>query len=391
MTASLRKKNMMESDCRTMATTTERAQDLLIGGRFRIQERLGSGAFGEVFKGFEVNTGHPVAMKIELTKDDHRSHLNLENRVYKRFNECPITVGIPKSYYCGCEGEYTVMVMDLLGPSLEDLFDLCNRRFNVKTVCMLGIQIIQRLQYLHSVGYLHRDIKPENFVMGLGPYSHIVYVIDVGLSKAWRDSTGKHIPCAEGKTLTGTARYVSINTHNGLEQSRRDDLESVSYLLSYFMRGSLPWQGLKLSKRDSHFESIRDIKIATSPAELCRGYPCQLATYVEYARSLEFEAEPDYNLCLQLLSAAIADMGEEYDYCYQWIDRGEVNSASDTRGSFNSQRPSRARSGVALRGSNCVVSSTFWRDSAEDDRTQSHLGSNFMEDTHDIYGLNDYF
>ncbi|CAJ1031003.1 Protein tyrosine kinase/Protein kinase domain/Fungal protein kinase, putative [Leishmania lindenbergi] len=390
MQASSHRQIRGETESCATGATNKRAQDVLIGGRFRIQERLGGGAFGEVFKGIEVNSGHPVAMKMELTKYDCRSHLNLESRIYKKFNECPVTIGIPKSYYCGRVGDYTVMVMDLLGPCLEDLFDVCHHKFNIKTVCMIGIQIIQRLQYLHSVGYLHRDIKPENFVMGLGANSHVVYVIDVGLSKAWRDSKGKHIPYAEGRSLTGTARYVSINTHQGIQQSRRDDLESVSYMLAYFVRGSLPWQGLKSPKRDVHFERIRDIKIATPPAELCKGCPHQLTDYLAYTRSLEFEAEPNYRHCVELLSAAIRDMGEEYDYCYQWINGSEGESTSDARGSVQSPRASGAHSGVAVRGSNFMTSSVFMGDSAANEMSKSQPNSNFIEDMQDIYGLNDF-
>ncbi|KAK7195389.1 casein kinase 1 isoform 2 [Novymonas esmeraldas] len=392
MTTASRKQSPVETDSRVTAATSKRAQDVLIGGRFQIQERLGGGAFGEVFKGTEVSNGHPVAMKMELTKDGHRSHLNLEHRIYKKFNECPVTVGIPQSYYCGRAGDYTVMVMDLLGPCLEDLFGVCHRKFSPKTVCMIGIQLIQRLQYLHSVGYLHRDIKPENFVMGLGSNSHVVYVIDVGLSKAWRDPNGQHISYAEGKSLTGTARYVSINTHKGIQQSRRDDLESISYLLAYFMRGNLPWQGLKTPKKDTRFERIRDVKVATTPADLCAGYPHQLGDLVEYARSLEFEAEPDYNYCVELLSTAIADMGEEYDYCYQWIERSEGDSASEARGSVASQRASAAPSGVAMGGTaSFMASSGFVAESAANEMSKSQLDSTFMEDIQDVYGLNDYF
>ncbi|KPA83495.1 putative mitochondrial casein kinase 1 isoform 2 [Leptomonas pyrrhocoris] len=373
------------------AINAKRAQEILIGGRFRIQERLGGGAFGEVFKGIDVNSGRPVAMKMELTKDGHRSHLNLEHKIYRKFNECPVTVGIPQSFYCGRAGDYTIMVMELLGPCLEDLFALCHRKFTPKTVCMIGIQIIQRLQYLHSVGYLHRDIKPENFVMGVGNNSHVVYVIDVGLSKAWRDASGKHISYAENKSLTGTARYVSINTHQGIQQSRRDDLESVSYLLSYFVRGNLPWQGLKSAKKDVRFERIRDLKIATSPHKLCDGYPRQLGDFVAYTRGLEFEAEPDYGYCVDLLSQAIKDMGEEYDYCYQWIVCSEDDNASDARVSMRSAHPSGAQSAVAVGGSSFMVSSVFVGDSVAGELEKSQMNNNFIEEMQDVYGLNDYF
>ena len=379
-----------KQDAEAAALNAKRAQEILIGGRFRIQERLGGGAFGEVFKGIDVNSGRPVAMKMELSKDGHRSHLSMEHRIYKKFNECPVTVGIPQSFYCGRVWDYTDMVMELLGPRLEDLIDLCHRKFTPKTVCMIGIQIIQRLQYLHNVGYLHRDIKPENFVMGLGSNSHVVYVIDVGLSRAWRDASGKHISYAENKSLTGTARYVSINTHQGIQQSRRDDLESVSYLLAYFVRGNLPWQGLKSAKKDARFERIRDVKLATSPRQLCEGYPSQLGDLVEYARGLEFEAEPDYDYCVNLLSQALKDMGEEYDYDYQWIERSGDDSGSDVRGSMRSTRQSIMQSAVAIGGSSLMVSSAFGGESAAGELDKSQTNKNFMDEMQDLYGLNDY-
>jgi serine/threonine protein kinase len=379
-----------KQDAEAAAANAKRAQAILIAGRFRIQERLGGGAFGEVFKGVDVNSGRPVAMKMELTKDGHRSHLNLEHKIYKKFNECPVTVGIPQSFYCGRAGDYTIMVMELLGPCLEDLFGLCHRKFTPKTVCMLGIQIIQRLQYLHGVGYLHRDIKPENFVMGIGNNAHVVYVIDVGLSKAWRDASGKHISYAENKSLTGTARYVSINTHQGIQQSRRDDLESVSYLLAYFVRGNLPWQGLKSPKKDTRFEKIRDVKLATSPHQLCEGYPSQLGDLTAYTRGLEFEAEPDYAYCVNLLSQALKDMHEEYDYGYQWIDRSDNDSGSDARGSMRSSRPSGAQSAVAIGNSSFMASSAFVGDSAAGELEESPTNQHFLEEMQDVYGLNDY-
>lgn len=115
--------------------------------------------------------------------------------------------------------------MDLLGPTVEHLFALCGKRLSLKSTLMLADQFIQRIEWIHSKDYIHRDIKPENFLMGIGNNSHIVHMIDFGLSKKYRDlKTHQHIPYKENKTLTGTARYASINAHLGIEQSRRDDL-----------------------------------------------------------------------------------------------------------------------------------------------------------------------
>ncbi len=153
-----------------------------------------------------------------------------------------MAVGIPNVHYYGAEGDYNVMVLDILGPSLEDLFEYCKRKFSIKTMLMIGDQLVQRMEYMHSKSFLHRDIKPDNFLIGLGKKQHIVYAIDFGLAKRFKDSrTGAHIPYRDGKSLTGTARYASANTHMGVEQSRRDDLESVGFVLVYFIKGKLPW------------------------------------------------------------------------------------------------------------------------------------------------------
>jgi serine/threonine protein kinase len=203
--------------------------------------------------------------------------------------------GIPDVKWFGSEGDYNVLVMDLLGPSLEDCFNLCKNIFSLKTVLMLADQMIARLEFMHTRTFLHRDVKPDNFLMGTGANGHRCYVIDFGLAKRYRDPrTGRHITYIEGKNLTGTARYASINTHLGAEQSRRDDLQSLGFVLMYFLRGSLPWQGLQATTKQQKYRRILEVKQKTFPEELCRGQPSEFRDYFAHCSSLRFEDSPDY-------------------------------------------------------------------------------------------------
>ncbi|XVE54049.1 hypothetical protein DITRI_Ditri03aG0051300 [Diplodiscus trichospermus] len=209
--------------------------------------------------------------------------------------------------------------MDLLGPSLEDLFNFCSRKLSLKSVLMLADQMINRVEFVHSKSFLHRDIKPDNFLMGLGRRANQVYMIDFGLAKKYRDSsTHQHIPYRENKNLTGTARYASMNTHLGIEQSRRDDLESLGYVLMYFLRGSLPWQGLKAGTKKQKYEKISEKKVSTSIEALCRGYPTEFASYFHYCRSLRFDDKPDYAYLKRIFRDLFIREGFQFDYVFDW-------------------------------------------------------------------------
>ena len=187
--------------------------------------------------------------------------------------------------------------MQSLGPNLSDLFNFVGKKvFSTTTICLLALQIITRIENLHKNFYIHRDIKPENFLIGGGDKSNIVYLIDYGLCKKYKDpKSGQHIPYRENRILTGTARYVSINTHLGIEQSRRDDLESIGYLLVYFIKGSLPWMGIKgnagVPDRNT---KIAEKKLQIPTEILCYKLPEEFSIYLNYTKNLRFEDRPDY-------------------------------------------------------------------------------------------------
>jgi len=292
--------------------------ELRVGGKFRLGRKIGSGSFGDIYIGTNVQTGEEVAIKLESIKSRH-PQLLYESKLYKILAG---GVGIPNVHWYGVEGDYNVMVIDLLGPSLEDLFSFCNRKFSLKTVLMLADQMVNRVEYVHAKNFIHRDIKPDNFLIGLGKKANQVHIIDFGLAKKYRDpKTQQHIPYREGKNLTGTARYASVNTHLGIEQSRRDDLEAVGYVLMYFCRGSLPWQGLKANSKKEKYEKIMEKKMSTPVEVLCKHFPSEFVTYLNYCRSLRFEDRPDYAYLRRLLKDLFFREGYQYDFVFDWTIR----------------------------------------------------------------------
>jgi serine/threonine protein kinase len=287
-----------------------------INDKWILGKKLGSGAFGEIYSATNIQTGELVAIKLESRKSKH-PQLHYEARLIKLLNLSKPT-GIPKVKWYGVEGDYNIMVMELLGPSLEDLFNRCGRKFSLKTVLMIADQMLKRIEYLHSKNFMHRDIKPDNFLIGTGKKSNIIYMIDFGLAKKYRDHKHVHIPYRDNKHLTGTARYASINNHLGIEQSRRDDLESLGYVLMYFNRGSLPWQGLKARTKLEKYNKICEKKTSTGIKALCEGFPSEFSTYINYCRSLGFEDKPDYQYLRKLFRDLFVRMGYELDYQFDW-------------------------------------------------------------------------
>lgn len=296
-------------------TITPNSAGIRIAGKYSLGGKIGFGSFGEIHLGTNIQSGEEVAIKLESVRSRH-PQLLYESKLYRILQG---GIGIPNIHWYGVEGEYNVMVMDLLGPSLEDLFVFCGRRFTLKTVLMLADQMVSRIEFFHAKNFLHRDVKPDNFLIGLSKKSSHVYVIDFGLAKKYREpKTQQHIPYREGKNLTGTARYASVNTHLGIEQSRRDDLEGLGYVLLYFLRGSLPWQGLKGNQKKEKYERIMERKISTTVESLCRGFPQEFTTYLTYCRNLRFEDRPDYSYLKRLFKDLFFRENYQYDFIFDW-------------------------------------------------------------------------
>ncbi|CBZ51093.1 putative Casein kinase one (CK1) TgCK1b [Neospora caninum Liverpool] len=299
------------------SSSATQLKDLKIAGVWKIGRKIGSGSFGDIYKGVNLQTGQEVALKVESTKAKHPQLLY----EYKLLKHLQGGAGIAQVFCCETEGDHNIMVMELLGPSLEDVFNLCNRTFSLKTILLLADQFLQRVEYIHSKNFIHRDIKPDNFLLGNAGHQNTIYVIDFGLAKKFRDpKTHQHIPYRENKNLTGTARYASISAHLGSEQSRRDDLEAVGYVLMYFCRGgTLPWQGIKANTKQEKYHKIMEKKMSTPVEVLCKGYPSEFATYLHYCRSLRFEDRPDYAYLKRLFRDLYIKEGyDESDREFDW-------------------------------------------------------------------------
>jgi len=301
-------------------------EGMIVAKNYQITKKLGNGAFGEIWKAVNLKSKQEYAVKFEEINSKHQQ-LYAECRIYLWFHSdsTVLAQAIPQVVYYGIEGNKSIMIMDLLGPSLEDLFNKCNKKFSVKTVLMCADQMIKRIEYIHTRRIIHRDIKPDNFTIGHDKNAHRIFIIDFGLAKKYMSSTGEHIKYREGKGLTGTARYASVNTHLGIEQARRDDLESLGYVFIYFLKGSLPWQGLKARNIKDKYEKIKEKKILTKIDDLCSGLPDEFNKYMAYCRKLKFTEKPDYAYLRNLFKSLAKTLQIEYDYQFDWADEVKSN------------------------------------------------------------------
>ena len=268
--------------------------------RYQWEVRLGSGSFGDVYRCLDTTTSISIAVKVEK-KSGKSVQLLHESEIIKCVSEFP---GFPRFVFYHEDADNRYLGMTLLGESLEDLFRRKRSLFTYKFVLKIGLDLIMRLRDLHSVGYISRDVKSENILMSdTGMFN----LIDFGLAKLIIDpQTRKHIPLRVKNTLTGTARYASLNAHRGMELSRRDDLESLGYVLLYLLRGTLPWQGLRTDAvKTDKYQMIFELKRKVDIDFICRDLPDEVCFLILYARALDFTEKPDYAMLIDKFHHAV--------------------------------------------------------------------------------------
>ena len=287
----------------------------LIFGKYKLTKIIGSGSFGYVYEGINVIDKKAVAVKVE--KKDKGLNL-LEKESFYLYNLKG--VGLPEVISFGYSGKYNVLVQTLLGESLGKIFYKNNNYFSIKDICMFSIQILHRIEYVHSKYIIHRDIKPENFLIG-EPDKYLIYIIDFGLSKKYKSSrTNKHVQFRLTKKFTGTARYASLNAVRGAEQSRRDDLEAIGYMLLFFFNhGRLPWQGVSCKAKAEKYVKIYTMKKNLNYEEFCKNMPREIIDYMNYCKDLEFEQKPNYDYLRGLFENILKNKGTYNDLHFSWI------------------------------------------------------------------------
>jgi serine/threonine protein kinase len=292
------------------------ASQILIFKKYNLIQNIGGGAFGTVFLGENVWTREKVAIKIEERKN---SRTTLEREAFILYYlKGP---GLPEVKSFGKTKKYNILVQTLLGKSLYEIFNECEKKFATKDICMIGIQILERLEYIHSKNYIHRDIKPHNFLVG-DKDEGLIYIIDFGLAKKFKSDRGNHVKFSITKHITGTPRFCSVNAMRGVEQSRRDDLESLCYLIIYFFKGFLPWQGLKISSRAQRFETITKMKKNIKIENLCEDLPTEIILFCKYTKKIGFTDNPRYEYMKNLFISVLNKFGYKYDNKFSWIKDG---------------------------------------------------------------------
>ena len=290
---------------------------MIINSTYNLIESLSHGSFGSTFVAEYIPTNTLVALKVEK-EDVKPSQILKELKIYQLLGE---KEGFPAQYGIMLYKSQRVMGMELLGANLFELFIQCKKKFSLKTVIMIALQMLDRLEALHSIGYIHRDIKPQNIMIGRAEKSHILFLTDFGLSTQYsRSSKETVLPPLLSNQVTGNALFASVGSHLNYEPSPKDDLESLGYMLAYLLNGKLPWSGINTSDPQKKANIITNTKMTSSIYNICGDAPEELATFLRHVKELKQSAMPDYNQYREIFIKLYRDNEFPEDNVYDWTN-----------------------------------------------------------------------
>ena len=310
---------------------SQELQGKIIFKKYKLLRLIGEGSFSAVYLGQNMVNKKLYSVKVENTILEKEELLEKEAYILLNLK----SFGIPEVISFGRSGNYNILVQTLLGDSLEKIWLENNKSFSIKDICMIAIQTLDRIEYVHSKNYLHRDIKPGNFLVGY-PDSSVIYLIDFGIAKKYRSSrTGKHIQSLKIKKINGTINFLSINAMRGNEQSRKDELESLGYMYIYLAKGGLPWSNIKADKMEDMITKTGKMKSKISVENLCQKLPYEFCQYMNYVKKLSFERKPNYEYLRNLFKNILFRIKERLDNIFSWVDLRNV-SKDNNRKSYSS-------------------------------------------------------
>ena len=281
-----------------------------------------------VFEGINIITKIKVAMKLENIITGKNT---LTNETYILLNIKGY--GIPEIITFGHSGKYKVLIEELLGKSLQDLYELNDNEIPLKDICMIAIQLLERIEYIHSKSIIHRNINPNNFLIG-EKNSSLIYIIDFANSKKYRSSrTGKHLKFNLNQKITGDFSFISINSMRGGEQSRKDDLESLGYMIIYLLKGFLPWK--EFENKSNKLKKIYELKKKISLERLCRFLPDEIRMYMEYCKNLSFEQEPKYEYLKGIFKEILIKNQKINDNIFLWNKNKDEHKKNEQKNKNN--------------------------------------------------------
>lgn len=312
--------------------------EIVVASRFKLSKKIGKGSFGVAYEAVDLITNQILALKLERRRNDRKSNSAMNMREIQILEKLEYCRRVPKLIWHGIYKQYHVMALELQGSNLCTLYEMGNRSFTMNTAVYIFIECLHCMEELHGKGIVHRDIKPQNFIVGRNEKNaHKVYVIDFGLSSWFINSVGEHIAYNDQCSPVGTARYASLGNHRGIHQTRRDDLESIAYMIIFFLKNQLPWQGIRANDRVKKWRKIEQKKAAINSQQLTKDLPHEFFYYLEYVKKLKYDEKPDYERLRRVFRKYLDAHGFDWGNGHpkvDWIkDESDIQSSDITVGS----------------------------------------------------------